>query len=193
MWRRIRPQTCDSGESALAASRSTTASKPRARRVSAPKVIAPGRRVALPVRGAFLQPLKRVVAPRGELSVAELGDGLPFVPKRYFVIADVPSGKVRGEHAHKRLQQFLVCLRGHVSVLVDDGRRRREVLLDSSDQGLYVPPMVWAAQYGYSRDAVLMVLASAPYLASDYLRDYDDFLARVRRAEARRAAAGGTP
>jgi len=116
---------------------------------------------------------------RGNLSVRELGDGLPFQPKRYFVVLDVPSREVRGEHAHRTCAQVLICLRGSVACVVDDGERREEIALDSPEVALHVPPMVWAVQYKYSPDAVLLVLASEPYDPGDYIRDYDEFLAAV--------------
>ena len=118
---------------------------------------------------------------RGNLSVRELGDGLPFQPKRYFVVLDVPSREVRGEHAHRTCAQVLICLRGSVACVVDDGERREEIALDSPEIALHVPPMVWAVQYKYSRDAVLLVLASEEYDPTDYVRDYDQFLAAVRK------------
>lgn len=118
---------------------------------------------------------------RGSLSFAEYGQYLPFVPKRYFLVFDVLSRKVRGEHAHKELHQFLVCIRGSCSVVVDDGKCREEYILDTIGTALYVPPMVWSVQYKYSPDAVLMVLASDVYDADDYIRDYDQFLAMIAK------------
>jgi UDP-2-acetamido-3-amino-2,3-dideoxy-glucuronate N-acetyltransferase len=117
---------------------------------------------------------------RGNLSARELGDGLPFRPKRYFVVVDVPSREVRGEHAHRSCAQLLVCLRGSVACVVDDGSQHEEIALDSPEIALHIPPMVWAVQYKYSEDAVLLVLASEEYDAADYVRDYDEFLAAVR-------------
>lgn len=113
---------------------------------------------------------------RGYLSFAEVGQYLPFVPKRYFLVYDVPSREVRGEHAHRALHQFLVCVKGSCSVLVDDGTVREEYQLDSPGLGLHIPPMVWGVQYKYSHDAVLLVLASEKYDSSDYIRSYDEFL-----------------
>ena len=132
-------------------------------------------------RPARLVGLTDIRESRGRLVAAETGRGLPFVPKRCFIILDVPSRKVRGEHAHKRLEQFLVCVRGGVTVLLDDGRRRRRLRLRSPARGVHIPPMVWAAQYDYSPDAVLVVFASQVYDARDYIRDYDEFLRRVHR------------
>jgi dTDP-4-dehydrorhamnose 3,5-epimerase-like enzyme len=133
----------------------------------------------LPVAGVRSIELPEVVDLRGSLSFAELDGLLPFEVRRYFVVYDVPSKEVRGEHAHRRLEQLLICLRGSVSVVADDGRERAELLLDSPRQALYVPPMVWATQYRYSGDAVLLVLASDRYRAEDYIRDYDEFLTLV--------------
>ena len=113
---------------------------------------------------------------RGRLTVAEGGNDFPFTAKRCFVVFDVPGKDVRGEHAHRTCHQFLVCTRGSVSVVVDDGHASEEVRLDAPNLGLHIPPMIWAVQYRYSPDATLMVLASEPYDATDYIRDYDEFL-----------------
>ena len=134
----------------------------------------------LTVPSARLHRLPLHVDMRGSLSVGEVDKHLPFQPKRYFLVFDVPSTDVRGEHAHKALHQFLVCIRGSVSVVLDDGQRRAEVQLDSPTLGLHIPPMVWGIQYKYSSDAILMVLASDVYDATDYIRDYDEFLRLTR-------------
>lgn len=134
----------------------------------------------LHVEGASLSRLPVVNDLRGNLSFGEYGPHLPFLPKRYFLVFDVPSKEVRGEHAHKKLEQFLVCIKGSCSVVVDDGREREEITLDTPGIGLYVPPMVWATQYKYTSDAVLLVLASDLYDADDYIRDYDQFLDMAR-------------
>jgi acetyltransferase-like isoleucine patch superfamily enzyme len=123
--------------------------------------------------------MPRFVDLRGALSVGEFSRDLPFVPKRYFLVFDVPSRETRGEHAHRACHQFLVCVHGSVRVLADDGHTRREFTLDAPDQGLHLPPMTWGTQYRYSHDAVLLVFASHSYDDADYIRDYDDFLAEV--------------
>jgi acetyltransferase-like isoleucine patch superfamily enzyme len=123
---------------------------------------------------------------RGDLMARELGSGLPFLPQRYFVVFNVPSKEVRGEHAHRACEQFFVCLRGTVAVLCDDGRQRQELALDTPEVGLYLPPLVWGVQYKYSADAMLLVLASLPYDPADYIRDYDRFLAERRAADEER-------
>jgi hypothetical protein len=113
--------------------------------------------------------------------VTEVGKEFPFQPIRIFTIFDVPSREARGEHAHKSLHQLLVCIKGDCSLLVDDGLHREEILLNTPRIGVYLPPMIWAAQYNFSRDAVLLVLASAPYDPDDYIRDYEQFLASRKR------------
>jgi len=113
---------------------------------------------------------------RGSLSAGEFPQHVPFAPNRYFIVFDVPGKDVRGEHAHRRCHQFLVCLRGSLSVVVDDGTSSEEIALDAPRIGLYLPPMIWAVQYRYSTDALLLVFASDSYDAGDYIRDYDEFL-----------------
>lgn len=135
--------------------------------------------MTLDVKGVSVHELPQVVDLRGSLSFAEIGQGLPFLPRRYFLVFDVPSREVRGEHAHRACHQFLVCIKGSCSVVVDDGRNRAEVLLDRPNLGIHVPPLVWATEYKYSPDAVLLVLASDVYKAEDYIRDYDLFLKEI--------------
>jgi dTDP-4-dehydrorhamnose 3,5-epimerase-like enzyme len=127
------------------------------------------------VSGVGIYELPLVQDLRGDLSFAECGQFLPFVPKRYFLVFGVPSKEVRGEHAHKTCHQFLVCTHGSCSVVVDDTRKREEIVLDRPNLGVHLPPMVWGIQYKYSTDAVLMVLASDTYSASDYIRSYDEY------------------
>ena len=113
---------------------------------------------------------------RGDLSIGEFERNVPFQPKRYFIVYDVPSTETRGEHAHIKCHQFLICVAGTVSVVVDDGTRREEVLLDRPNIGLLIPAGVWGIQYKYSANGVLLVFASEYYDANDYIRNYDDFL-----------------
>jgi UDP-2-acetamido-3-amino-2,3-dideoxy-glucuronate N-acetyltransferase len=131
----------------------------------------------LRVDGVLLYQLTRADDLRGSLVSAEVGDHIPFEPLRYFTVMEVPSKDVRGAHAHRLCEQFLVCQAGHVAVVVDDGEVREEVLLDDPGIGLYIPPFIWGIQYRYTSDALLLVLASRPYEPEDYIRDYDEFLA----------------
>jgi len=131
------------------------------------------------VEGVEVCRLPLVVDMRGSLLFAEYGQYLPFVPKRFFLVFDVRSKEVRGEHAHKQLHQFLICITGSCSLVVDDGHNREEIVLDNPQVGVHIHPMVWGIQYKYSPDAVLLVLASEVYDADDYIRDYDDFIQLV--------------
>jgi UDP-2-acetamido-3-amino-2,3-dideoxy-glucuronate N-acetyltransferase len=128
------------------------------------------------VRGVSLHGLPHVEDMRGALTVAEIRDHVPFDIKRLFMVYNVPSSEVRGEHAHKTLHQFLICVNGSCRVIADDGVNRREFLLESPSQGLYLPPMTWGVQYKHSKDAVLLVLASDHYDVSDYIREYNEFI-----------------
>jgi UDP-2-acetamido-3-amino-2,3-dideoxy-glucuronate N-acetyltransferase len=116
---------------------------------------------------------------RGKLSFGEVGQHVPFEMRRYFVSFGVSGEHIRGEHAHRKLHQFLVCVHGRLHVMADDGRNREEFILDSPALALHIPPMVWAAEYRYGPDAVLLVLASDPYDPDDYIRDHSEFLSLV--------------
>ncbi len=132
------------------------------------------------VGGVKLIRLHHVKDLRGDLCVAEWQRDLPFVPRRVFLVYNVPDARVRGEHAHRQCHQFLVCARGSLAVVVDDGRSREEYVLDQPWVGLYLPPRVWGIQYKYSPDAILMVFASHEYDPADYIREYEEFLRLVR-------------
>jgi acetyltransferase-like isoleucine patch superfamily enzyme/dTDP-4-dehydrorhamnose 3,5-epimerase-like enzyme len=154
--------------------------------VTAPSIQGPDVGVLIAVKGVTLHELTVIADLRGSLAVSEMARELPFQPQRFFAVFDVPSREVRGEHAHRRLHQFLVCLKGECSLAIDDGSHRQELLLDTPRTGVHVAPMVWSVQYKFSADAVLVVLASEPYDPADYIRDYEEFLALLRSAEERK-------
>ena len=129
------------------------------------------------VAGVILQRLPVVSDLRGLLSFGETGQHVPFEVKRYFLVFDVATEHIRGEHAHRTLHQFLICVHGRCCVVADDGKHRQEFMLDAPHIGIYIPPMTWAVQYKYSPDAVLLALASGVYDPADYIRDYAEFLA----------------
>lgn len=128
------------------------------------------------VKGVVLSQLTKALDLRGSLIAGDVNDQIPFAPKRFFVVYDVPTIEARGAHAHRECEQFLVCLAGSVRAIVDDGTNREEYLLDRPDISLYMPAMIWGTQYRYSSDAVLLVLASEHYDGDDYIRDYSEFL-----------------
>jgi UDP-2-acetamido-3-amino-2,3-dideoxy-glucuronate N-acetyltransferase len=133
------------------------------------------------VRGVFVQALSENEDLRGKLVAGEIGQFLPFTVKRFFLVHGVPGRQVRGQHAHRKCHQFLVCVEGSCRVIADDGTQRQEFLLDTPARGVYLPPLTWGVQYDYSADAALLVFASHAYDARDYVRDYDAFLRLVRR------------
>jgi UDP-2-acetamido-3-amino-2,3-dideoxy-glucuronate N-acetyltransferase len=135
-----------------------------------------GSRTDMGVSGVYVSRFPEFTDLRGSLTAGELpGDSVPFVPQRWFLVYGVPSREVRGEHAHRVCQQFLICVSGSVTVAVDDGARRGEVTLDAPTLGVYIPPLVWASQFRYDADSVLLVLASHVYDSADYIRDYEEF------------------
>ncbi|MEO7190774.1 MAG: WxcM-like domain-containing protein [Vicinamibacterales bacterium] len=140
---------------------------------------ASGDSVQTSVRGVTIHRLPLVEDLRGTLTAGEFERQVPFTPLRYFMVFNVPGKDVRGEHAHRRCKQFLVCVRGSVAVMVDDGVKSEEVELNDVCLGLYLPPMVWAVQYRYSADALLLVFASDHYDPDDYIREYSAFLAAL--------------
>ncbi len=130
---------------------------------------------------ADLSAVKQVAIPvcsdhRGHLSFAQYEDHVSFVPKRYFMITDVPENTLRGNHAHKECRQFLVCLSGGCKIKLDDGAQQKEVILSDPGMGIDVPQMIWVEVGHFSQNAVLLVLASDVFSADDYIRDYDQFL-----------------
>lgn len=137
-------------------------------------------RMALGVGGCALWRLRTFDDMRGGLTPIEFPDELPFAPRRSFIVYDVPNRRIRGEHAHRACSQFLIAVHGQLRVMVDDGANRREVILEDPKTGLYVSPMVWAAQYRFDPDTVLLVFASHAYDPGDYIRDYETFLSSVR-------------
>lgn len=131
--------------------------------------------VSIGINGVTVHYLKKIHDARGDLSIGEFSKDIPFKPKRYFLVFNVPDAKIRGGHAHYEGHQFLICVKGSCVVAIDDGKNRKEVLLDSAEKGVYLPPLTWATQYRYSSDAVLLVFASDFYNAEDYVHDYATF------------------
>lgn len=101
---------------------------------------------------------------------------IPFDIKRVFYLYDIPGGESRGAHAHYECHQFLVAVSGAFEVLVDDGKSKRQILLNRPDCGLFVPSGIWASEVNFSSGAVCLVLASQSYNEKDYIRDYNEFL-----------------
>ena len=119
---------------------------------------------------------------RGYLTAGETNKELPFEPKRFFVVYNVPSMEARGSHAHKKCHQLLICVAGSIRALVHDGASESEYILDNPNYALYMPPMTWGTQYQYSKGAVLLVLASHHYDPLDYIRDFREFELEIQRS-----------
>jgi acetyltransferase-like isoleucine patch superfamily enzyme/dTDP-4-dehydrorhamnose 3,5-epimerase-like enzyme len=132
------------------------------------------------VKGVTLRKTPCISDIRGNLTVGEFSKSIPFDTKRFFIIHNVPSKETRGEHAHKLCHQYLICVSGSCSVVVDDGINREEFELNEPHVGIHIPPKIWGIQYKYSNDAVLLVFASEYYDSGDYIRKYSDFLKEIR-------------
>lgn len=113
---------------------------------------------------------------KGNISVVENGRDVPFDVKRTYYLYDVPGGESRGGHAHKELRQLIIAASGSFTVTLDDGHVKRTFTLNRPYQGLYVVPEIWRTLDDFSSGAVCLVLASEKYDASDYIRDYNEFL-----------------
>lgn len=113
---------------------------------------------------------------KGNLSVVENGQLLPFPVKRAYWLYDVPGGESRGSHAHKELEQLIIAASGSFRVTLDDGSQKRSFYLNRPYQGLHVKPGIWRDLDDFSSGAVCLVLASEVYQAEDYIREYEEFI-----------------
>lgn len=134
-----------------------------------------------------MQVIKYVFQPhgdeRGQLVALEEYKDIPFRIKRVYYMYDTVPGVVRGHHAHKSLEQILVCIHGSCKVKLDNGKETKVIPLERPYEGLYISNDIWREMYDFSPDAVLMVLASEIYDESDYIRDYDEFIKFVQQRE----------
>lgn len=126
---------------------------------------------------AHLISFPKISDKRGSLSFLEGNRHVPFDIKRVFYLYDIAEGEHRGAHAHKACHQFLIPLNGSFDVLIDDGYGKTLFHLDKPYVGLHIPPMLWATELNFSKEAICLVMASLPYDEGDYIRQYSDFLA----------------
>lgn len=117
---------------------------------------------------------------RGQLISLEEYNDIPFRIKRVYYMYSTLEGVVRGRHAHKKLEQILVCINGSCKIRLDNGKEKKVVALEKPYEGLYVSNDMWREMFDFSPDAVLVVFASEVYDESDYIRDYDEFLKFVK-------------
>jgi len=120
---------------------------------------------------------------KGMLSFLEANRDIDFPIRRVYYIYDVAIGERRGFHAHKKLQQVLICIHGSCKILLDDGKDKEIVELTEPAEGLFVGNAVWREMFDFSPGAVLLVLASEYYDEADYIRNYQDFLSYLKEEE----------
>lgn len=113
---------------------------------------------------------------RGSLIALEEENNIPFEIKRVYYMFNTKDGVRRGLHAHRKLKQVAIAVRGSCRFVLDDGSERVEILLDNPGQGILIDSCMWREMYDFSKDCVLMVLADSHYDESDYIRDYDEFI-----------------
>jgi WxcM-like, C-terminal len=131
---------------------------------------------AITIHDCRLIDLPKIHDPRGNLTFVESSSHVPFDVERAFWIYDVPGGSVRGGHAYRTGQEFIVALSGSFDVTVDDGSHLIRHTLNRSYHALLVPNLIWRQMINFSTNAVALVLASCPFTPDDYVRDYRDFL-----------------
>lgn len=117
---------------------------------------------------------------RGQLIALEGKKDIPFIIKRVYYMYDTKERVRRGFHAHKTLEQILICIHGRCMIHLDNGYEKKEIPLERPYEGLYISNNMWREMYDFSPDAVLMVLASDIYDESDYIRNYDEFIQFVK-------------
>ena len=117
----------------------------------------------------------------GFLTALEENREIPFNIKRIYYIYSVPKGIKRGFHAHRRLEQVLICMNGSVKIKIDDGNEKNIIELNDPSKGLYIGPGIWREMYDFSKNSVLLALASDYYDEADYIRDYEEFLEFIKK------------
>lgn len=125
--------------------------------------------------------LKELGDDRGGLVAVEEDQTVPFPIRRVYYIYGTGLDVARGFHAHIALQQVAICISGKCRLVLDDGTNRDEVWLDSPTRGLVIKDMIWREMHDFSKDCILLVLASEHYDESDYIRNYEDFIKQVKR------------
>lgn len=120
--------------------------------------------------------LPKIEDPRGNLSFVEEEKHIPFKIERTYWIYDVPGGEVRGGHAFKEQNEFIVALSGSFDIVVDDGKQQKTYSLNRSYYGLYLPAGLWRQMENFSTNSLAMVLSSTQFTEDDYIREYPDFL-----------------
>ncbi len=129
--------------------------------------------------GTIIQ-LKKIIDPRGNLTVTEEKTDVPFEIRRVYWVYDVPSGESRGGHAHKKCKEVVIALSGSFHVTLDDGQSKETYLLNHPWQGLLIDTGIWRTLDDFSSGAVCLVLASDLFEEEDYIREYEEFIEEVK-------------
>ena len=125
--------------------------------------------------------LPKIPDPRGNLTFIENSRHIPFEVKRVFYVYDVPGGESRAEHANIDTEQFIIAMNGSFDVIIDDGCERIKFQLNRMHYGLYITKMIWRGIENFSSGAICLVLASSFYNKNDYIRDYEEFVSKVKK------------
>ncbi|GAA4321004.1 FdtA/QdtA family cupin domain-containing protein [Pontixanthobacter gangjinensis] len=119
--------------------------------------------------------LPKLEDPRGNLSFLEEENHIPFKIKRTYWIYDVPGGEIRGSHAFKESQEFIIALSGSFDVILNDGENETQFNLNRSYYGLYIPKLLWRSIENFSTNSLALIVSSIPFDQKDYIRDFDEF------------------
>ena len=120
--------------------------------------------------------LRRIEFRKGNITPVQNMEEIPFDIKRIFYLYDIPGGESRGAHAHKECHQFIIAVSGCFEVLMDDGRTKRQVMLNRPYFGLHIPPNIWTSEINFSSGSICLVLASENFDENDYIRNYKNFI-----------------
>lgn len=119
--------------------------------------------------------LPKIEDPRGNLSFFETDNHVPFSIARTYWIYDVPGGEIRGGHAFKQQQEFIIALSGSFEVVLQDGKNEKRFLLNRSYYGLYIPQMIWRSLENFSTNSLALIVSDSVYDEFDYIRDFEYF------------------
>ena len=133
------------------------------------------------VSEAHLIDLPKILDKRGNLSIIEEFQNISFKIARTYWIYDVPGGEARGGHAYRKNEEFIIALSGSFDIVLDDGTEKKVFSLNRSYYGLYVPKGLWREMNNFSTNSLALILASTPYDRTDYIYDYNEFKALLKR------------
>jgi dTDP-4-dehydrorhamnose 3,5-epimerase-like enzyme len=124
--------------------------------------------------------LPKIIDERGNLSFIEEQHHIPFKIKRTYWIYDVPGGEIRGSHAYKESEEFVVAISGSLDVVLHDGVEEKKYSLNRSYYGVYIPRLVWRKLENFSTNSLALILSSTGFDEKDYIRNFQDFLETLK-------------